>query len=134
MILKGPEITVVKEMTFDAAHYLPEYEGPCQRLHGHTYKLQVGVKGKVNPKTGMVCDFVVVKSIMKQLVDLVDHQCLNDVKQGSFPNHMPTAELMIVWFATMLMDRLSLEFRDDSVYPAFVRLWETPTSYAEIII
>lgn len=36
---------VLKEFEFDAAHYLPEYNGKCERLHGHTYKLVVKVQG-----------------------------------------------------------------------------------------
>ncbi len=132
--MKGPEIMVVKEMTFDAAHFLPCYSGPCHRLHGHTYKLQIGIKGAVDGKTGMVCDFTVLKSIMNELVELLDHRCLNDVQDENFPNQNPTAELMLVWFASKMIDKLSELQPSHLVLPAFIRLWETPTSYAELRI
>ena len=48
---------VLKEFEFDAAHYLPEYNGKCERLHGHTYKLVVKVEGTPD-KEGMVIDFI----------------------------------------------------------------------------
>ena len=51
------KITVVKEFTFDAAHYLPGYNGKCNRPHGHTYRLQVGIEGEPDHSTGMVIDF-----------------------------------------------------------------------------
>lgn len=130
--MKGPEITVVKEMTFDSAHYLPCYDGPCSRLHGHTYKIQVGIKGHVSSETGMVCDFVDLKKVIKEVVDLLDHQCLNDIEDSNFPNQKPTAELMLVWLAAKFIDNLANY--DPPVRLHFVRLWETPTSYAEIVI
>lgn len=130
--MKGPEITVVKEATFDSAHYLPCYDGPCHRLHGHTYRLQVGVRGHVSSGTGMVCDFVELKKAMKTYVDMLDHQLLNEIEDPTFPNRCPTAELMLVWFAAKLIDALATH--DPMVKLHFVRLWETPTSYAEIVI
>ena len=54
---------VLKEFEFDAAHYLPEYNGKCERLHGHTYKLVVKVEGTPD-KEGMVIDFIRLKNIV----------------------------------------------------------------------
>lgn len=131
--MKGPEVTVVKEMTFDSAHYLPEYDGLCCNMHGHTYKLQVGIKGRVNTKTGMVCDFSIVKKIMKQLVEKMDHKCLNKIEDAGFPNTNPTAELMVIWIALKMMELLP-DGKEDKIFIDFVRLWETPTSFAEIYV
>ena len=58
---------VLKEFEFDAAHYLPEYNGKCERLHGHTYKLVVKVEGTPD-KEGMVIDFIRLKNIVKEEV------------------------------------------------------------------
>lgn len=123
------KLLVVKEFTFDSAHMLPEYDGPCRFLHGHTYRLQVGVSGEVDPKTGMVLDFKDIKNqIRARIVDHLDHSYLNepiggDIFVPGFPKHMPTAENMVLW----IRDRL-IQLGTDV---AFVRLWETPTSYAE---
>ena len=58
---------VLKEFEFDAAHYLPEYNGKCERLHGHTYKLVVKVQGTPDHE-GMVIDFIRLKNIVKENV------------------------------------------------------------------
>ena len=70
---------VLKEFEFDAAHYLPEYNGKCERLHGHTYKLVVKVEGTPD-KEGMVIDFIRLKNIVKEeVLSKLDHACLNDI-------------------------------------------------------
>ena len=56
---------LIKEFEFDAAHYLPEYNGKCEKLHGHTYKLVVKIDGTPD-KEGMVIDFVRLKEIVKE--------------------------------------------------------------------
>lgn len=122
-------IKVVKEFTFDAAHFLPNYDGPCCNMHGHTYKLQVGVVGPdFQPlRVGFVIDFAELKSIVKEKVlDVLDHTLLNEVQAPGFPRDNPTAELMAHWIAAVVGKHLPEEIEVN-----FVRLWETPTSYAE---
>jgi 6-pyruvoyltetrahydropterin/6-carboxytetrahydropterin synthase len=122
-------ITVVKEFMFSAAHYLPEYDGPCQNIHGHDYKLQVGVKGLVD-ESGMVMDFTELKRIVnEQVINVLDHQFLNGLPNcWGFPKHMPTAENMLDWIAQQLSRKL---FENGRHWLWFLRLYETPTSYAE---
>lgn len=116
-------LTVVKEFTFDAAHHLPGYKGNCACLHGHTYRLQVGIKGKINEETGMVCDFASLKKIVHdRVINILDHSYLNEIQAKYFPNHMPTAENMVWWIAYHALAHLPI---------SFIRLYETPTSYAE---
>lgn len=52
---------VLKEFEFDAAHYLPSYNGKCEHLHGHTYRLVVMVDGRPDHE-GMVLDFTLLKN------------------------------------------------------------------------
>ena len=119
------EITVVKEFTFDAAHYLPNHPGKCKNTHGHTYRLQVGYKGDINPDTGMVIDFSDIKKLVKEeIVDKLDHQFLNQLSStDGFPSHLSTAENMVIWIVNKLI------YTPGKL--CFVRLYETPTSYAE---
>lgn len=130
-------ITVVKEFTFDAAHKLLRYDGPCANIHGHTYKLQIGIKGLINSETGMVVDFGEVKALVKPFVEHMDHSFLNDLSNYNKPScylpgfpEQPTAENMVQWLAEVISKELEAAYGYVIVID-FIRLWETPTSYAE---
>lgn len=115
---------ITKIMTFDAAHQLPNEEcyGACSNLHGHTYKLEVTVAGPIR-KEGWVMNFKDLKQIMKKYVDCYDHANLNDFYD------LPTAENMVQYmYEQMVIDLGALKL---GVVLYSVRLWETPTSYAE---
>ncbi|MFA7671798.1 MAG: 6-carboxytetrahydropterin synthase QueD [Sphaerochaetaceae bacterium] len=121
-------IEVVKEFTFDAAHKLPNHPGKCRQIHGHTYRLQVGFKGPVNFETGMVVDFADIKKVIrKSIVDKLDHVLLNEISYDLFPNHTPTAENMVEWMVQVIQSAST----PDAAKLSFIRLYETPTSYAE---
>lgn len=110
-------ITVTKIFTFDAAHHLPFHKGKCKNLHGHTYKLEVTVGGELD-ENGLVIDFGDLKKIVSEnIIEKYDHKNLND-----FFKH-PTAEIMV--------GSIALELAKTFPGVKKVRLWETPTSYAE---
>lgn len=116
-------ITVTRVVTFDAAHRLVGYEGPCANLHGHTYKLEVTVEGPIRAGTGMVMDFKELDLEIRQVTSKLDHVCLNDVFDPSWPiAAQPTAERLVDYIVNQLLKPLPLLRR--------VRLWETPDSYA----
>lgn len=105
---------VTKEFVFDAAHYLPNYEGKCERLHGHTWKLHVTVQGPVQAD-GLAFDFVKLKQLtMDRVIAKLDHQVVNDVVEN------PSAELIALWVWHQLRELPLHE----------VTVWETPTSFA----
>lgn len=126
------EIMVVKEFTFDAAHCLPHHPGKCRNTHGHTYRLQVGFRGPVSIQTGMVVDFGELKALINQeIISKLDHRYLNLLNEEEpivedFPYYVPTAENMVKWIVKSLQRHFW-----DSFTLVFVRLYETPTSYAE---
>jgi len=106
---------IAKEFTFDAAHRLLNYDGPCANLHGHTYKLQIVLSGRVQ-KNGMVIDFVDLKKIVtEKVISKLDHKFINKIIKQS------TAENISIWIWNQLEKYLPL-------YE--IRLWETPTSFA----
>ena len=119
-------LTVTKRFTFDYAHELPDYNGKCRNLHGHTGILEVEVtkQGKVlslESYSGMVIDFSVLKQIVEEeVIGILDHSYLNDVLWD-----VPTAENIARW----VWDRLERRFGEGLVR---VRVYETPDSYAEI--
>lgn len=115
--------TITKILRFDAAHSLPDHEGKCRNIHGHGYSVEVTVEGRLQesgPATAMVMDFADLREAVSRLVvDLLDHTYLNDVL-----DFVPTAEALAGWmFATLTAAGLPV---------VRVRLWETPSSYAEV--
>ena len=74
---------IMKEYGFEAAHQLPNHDGKCRRLHGHSYKTRVWLRGPelgtgddANPKEGMLYDFANVSDIVKPIIDAMDHRFL----------------------------------------------------------
>ncbi|MGE5704628.1 MAG: 6-carboxytetrahydropterin synthase QueD [Clostridia bacterium] len=115
-------VLVSKEFTFDAAHHLHSYEGKCKNLHGHTYKVVFGISGFVND-IGITIDFGEIKAIWKEHIETyLDHRYLNE----TLPPMNTTAENMVVW----LFEQMERHMTDGNRVE-FVRLFETPTSYAE---
>jgi 6-pyruvoyltetrahydropterin/6-carboxytetrahydropterin synthase len=123
-------VLVSKEFTFDAAHHLHAYDGKCMNLHGHTYKVIFGISGYVDER-GLVIDFGDIKEIWKQEIEIfLDHRYLNE----TLPPMNTTAENMVVWLYEKMQEALNKEERQKQYLGArveFVRLYETPTSYAE---
>ncbi|CEP66267.1 6-pyruvoyl tetrahydropterin synthase/QueD family protein [Moorella glycerini] len=110
--------------TFEAAHCLEGYAGDCAHLHGHSYRLEVTVKGPVQAD-GMVIDFAVLKTLVEEsIINRVDHQYLNEVV-----SFVPTCENLLLWFWKELGAALK-------PYPHLVLerlvLWETSNARAEI--
>ena len=78
------------EGTFDAAHQLIGYDGPCENLHGHTWKAQVFIKGGKLNDLGMVKDFKEIKLILQSVLSKLDHTNLNEYPY--FKKVNPTSE------------------------------------------
>jgi 6-pyruvoyltetrahydropterin/6-carboxytetrahydropterin synthase len=118
---KRPFLVVGKIFKFDAAHRLPNYDGPCSRYHGHEYKLEVQVKRRVDTKTNMVMDFSKLKDKVKEsVINRFDHYSLN----AFFKN--PTAESMIKSIWEILMFESQIKGLHQLI------LWETSDSYCKI--
>jgi 6-pyruvoyltetrahydropterin/6-carboxytetrahydropterin synthase len=109
-----------KEFTFDAAHNLVQYHGKCERLHGHTYRLAVILKGKPD-KEGMIIDFCEVSDLVKErVISRLDHSYINDI----IPQ--PTAEYIAMW----VWDQVEEPLRRPNCSLWAVEVWETATSCA----
>lgn len=97
---------IFREFTFEAAHRLPQVpEGhKCARLHGHSYRLEVHVRGEVDPTAGWVMDFADIKAAVKPVIEQLDHYYLNEVP--GLEN--PTSENLARWAWERLADTLPL--------------------------
>jgi len=111
-------VTIFKELTFDAAHFLPNVpEGhKCRNIHGHTYRLKVFIRGPIGQDTGWVADFSDLKGVINTVVQEADHKLLNEVK--GLEN--PTCELFAQWFWKKIKPQIK--------GLAKIELYETPAS------
>ena len=138
-------IRLTKEFSFEAAHALDGYDGPCREIHGHSYRLFVTVKGtpaEDASKCGMVLDFGVLKRIVsEEIVSHFDHALVLRASESGeeffrvlaerFGNvvtvgYQPTCENMLGDFAARIAARLP-----EGVALHSLRLHETATSFAE---
>lgn len=142
----GTTIRVSKEFSFEMAHVLNNYDGPCRNVHGHSYRLFVTLTGTPlmdagNPKNGMVIDFSELKRIvLEKIVDQFDHSVVVssdtekeklDMMSKTFGNtiivgYQPTCENLVTDFAARLKDAMPR-----GVILHSLRLYETAKSYAE---
>lgn len=133
-------VSLTKIFSFETAHALKHYDGPCRNIHGHSYKLLITVSGlpihdTSHVKDGMVMDFGDLKKIVKQyIVDPLDHSLMirKDYKevisnyQGKLHEFefQPTCENLVLWMRDLLLMHLPKE-----VVLEKVKLYETETSY-----
>ncbi|MBX6395435.1 MAG: 6-carboxytetrahydropterin synthase QueD [Alicyclobacillaceae bacterium] len=120
-------VSVAKQFTFDAAHRLEAYEGKCAELHGHTYRLEVEIKGLPDER-GLVVDFNEIKSLVDRVVlRHFDHRYLNELVAFN-----TTAENLVIYIYEEIARALRPLTEQRAVTLERVRLWETPTTYAEV--
>lgn len=137
------KLRLTKHFEFQMAHALTGYDGKCQNIHGHNYKLLVTVEGTPiadshSAKQGMVMDFGTLKELVEEvIINKVDHALvvnehstfatLKDTKLLTVP-FQPTSENLLLWFAELLGDHLQ-----GDVHLHALRLYETDSSCAELI-
>jgi 6-pyruvoyltetrahydropterin/6-carboxytetrahydropterin synthase len=88
-------VELVKDFRFEAAHYLPNVpEGhKCRRMHGHSFRGEVAVRGPVDGHVGWLIDFADLKRAIDPIIARLDHYLLNEV-EGL---HNPTSESIAIW-------------------------------------
>jgi len=116
--------TVRVEARFEAAHFLREYRGISEPLHGHSYKVEADLEGRGGgvDADAIAVDFVSAKRKLEQLAKKLDYGCINDVPP--FTEINPSAENIAEWFARELQAVLEEE---DAVVVA-ITIWEGPVS------
>lgn len=137
-------LVICKQFEFEASHSLPNHQGKCRRLHGHSYKLEVELSGEVVTADGlsddgMILDFYVISDMVKELVvNKWDHMFLCALNQKSpvaadetirLPVRCTTAELMVLYIAEIL--QADIDHGLEGITVTRIRLHETRTGYAE---
>ncbi len=136
--------TITREVSFDAGHRLIHQGGQCANLHGHRFRVEATVSGKVNPATGqpdegMVLDFAQVKAALSTIASELDHAFIADARDEEIialcrksgwrlvvMDQPPTAENIALRFLNGLSDLLA-QWNVEQV-----RIWETPNNSAVV--
>jgi 6-pyruvoyltetrahydropterin/6-carboxytetrahydropterin synthase len=118
------EFTVRVEARFESAHYLREYRGISEPLHGHSYKVEadLAARGGGIDQDAIAVDFVSAKRKLEQLAKKLDYACINDVPPFTEVN--PSAENIAEWFARELGAAVS----DEDAVVVAVTVWEGPVN------
>jgi 6-pyruvoyltetrahydropterin/6-carboxytetrahydropterin synthase len=138
------QLQITREFRFEGAHALTHYDGKCRQIHGHSYILMVTITGEPSrkpgdPKSGMIMDFNDLKKIVsKYVLEPLDHSLmlredapLSQELAQAYDNVLvfdfqPTCEQLTLYIAGILDPVITAPNRLHSV-----RLYETPTSFAE---
>ncbi|MBN2082833.1 6-carboxytetrahydropterin synthase QueD [bacterium] len=115
----APRYTVYKEQDFAAAHFLREYHGACEQLHGHNYRVRVYATCDELDAEGMVLDFTALKQAIQEVIGRFDHRLLNEIPP--FDELNPTLELL----ARHICDAVAARLDDERVQITECHLWET---------
>jgi 6-pyruvoyltetrahydropterin/6-carboxytetrahydropterin synthase len=111
---------------YDSAHFLRNYKGKCERLHGHRYVVEIALATNELNESGIAFDFVDVKRTLRELADYLDHNNLNEL--APFDTLEPSAENQAKYFYDEMRRLLPAPMSEAVVY---ARVWETPTQWAQ---
>jgi 6-pyruvoyltetrahydropterin/6-carboxytetrahydropterin synthase len=100
------KVRLVQALHFEAAHRLPRVPPghKCAKVHGHSYKVEVAVSGKVDEEVGWLVDYQRIQDAWAPIFAQIDHRYLNEIE--GLEN--PTSEILARW----LWERLSPELPD----------------------
>jgi len=107
---------------FAGAHHLRDYPGDCEKPHGHNWKIKVTVYATEVDELGMGIDFKILKKIVNNVVDDLDHRDLNE--HPAFQNRNPSSENI----AAFLFETLQPDLKHDRYQLKCVEVWETDSS------
>ena len=108
----------IKKM-FSAAHRLTEIGGSCEKLHGHNFMVEVSVASEELTKEGLLIDFRELKSWLNEILEIIDHKCLNEI--SAFDGLNPSSENI----AKFIYDRLYEKINQKNLSVTRVTVWES---------
>ena len=111
-------------LIYSAAHFIVLPGDICEPLHGHNYRVVVTVAADDLPQSGMVMDFKLLKVACDQVVETLDHRCLNELPP--FTEMNPTSENLARYIFEAVRDELAAQ----PVRVASVAVWESDSSCA----
>jgi len=115
---------VTTESHFSAAHSLRNYDGPCEKLHGHNWRVRVTVRCEKLDKSGIGIDFKILKRKLGAILEDYDHRNLNDIFDEI--GESPSSECL----SRHIFRRLSESLPDSEAKLVRVEVQETPGNSA----
>lgn len=122
---------------FAAAHFLKDYNGKCENLHGHNYKVYAHVRGNKLNEGGMLLDFTKLKAALRSVCKKLDHTNLNDL---DYFEQNPSAERIAKYIYEQIIQLLAQENIDiayknqtEDAFLYAIDVFETDTSRARYI-
>jgi 6-pyruvoyltetrahydropterin/6-carboxytetrahydropterin synthase len=116
------ELKIVSQVA--AAHQLREFQGKCEQLHGHNWKIEVYVAGDTLGEDGLLLDFGLIKKETKKVLEALDHKFLNELEP--FKEENPSSENI----ARYIYKSLSQTLNHDAIRVSKVTAWESDTACA----
>jgi len=116
------ELKIISHMA--CAHQLREFEGRCENLHGHNWKIEVFVTGNELEPNGILIDFKRIKSVTEKVIDELDHKFLNDLEY--FKGVNPSSENI----ARYIFKALGYALNSNNVRVSRVTAWESDNACA----
>jgi len=116
------ELKVISK--FSAAHQLEDFQGPCEDLHGHNWKIEVYITSKTLDEAGVVIDFQVLKKHVHTVLGTLDHKFLNHL--APFKNQNPSSENI----ARYVAEQLAPVLEGPDIKVSRVTAWESEASCA----
>ena len=110
------------EQHFDAAHFLRGYQGKCEALHGHRFRVVAEINASEVDDIGLAYDFMVLKQHLADIITRFDHTCLNDI--SPFDSINPSSENIAATICQELLPKLE----EDPVSISSIAVWESPQS------
>jgi 6-pyruvoyltetrahydropterin/6-carboxytetrahydropterin synthase len=110
--------------SFASAHNLKNYQGECENLHGHNWKVEVSVTAKELDRAGLGIDFKILKAETKTLLKTLDHKYLNDL--NPFIDISPSSECI----ARYVFKELSTRLNNENIKVACITVWESDVACA----
>jgi 6-pyruvoyltetrahydropterin/6-carboxytetrahydropterin synthase len=110
---------LVIRTSFAAAHCLINYQGDCENLHGHNWKVEVAVTARELDRAGLGIDFKILKTETNSFLKSLDHKYLNELTP--FAEISPSSENI----AHYLYFELGKKFNNESIKVEMVTVWES---------
>lgn len=116
------ELTILSD--FSSAHNLRCYEGECEKLHGHNWKVELSIASRNLDARGLAIDFKVLKKMLEDILKTMDHKYLNEIPP--FDKENPSSENI----ARHIFARMKKAVKGHGVKVASVKVWESDNASA----